>query len=110
MKKINIKGQDYVPVHERLMEFWKNHPSWSIRTRILLSQDGLVRFKAFIFDENGKLRAMGHVAIADESISPRRKKMKIWIPWEKRDGGGLCGATDTGRFSRHMYFHPKHFS
>ena len=67
MKKINIKGQDYVPVHERLTEFWKTHPSWSIRTKILLSQDGLVRFRACIYDENNKLRAMGHAEEKENS-------------------------------------------
>jgi len=60
MKKINIKGQDYVPVHERLTEFWKNNPAWSIRTEILESSGGKVRFRACIYDENGILRATGH--------------------------------------------------
>lgn len=60
MKKIAIQGRDYVPVHERLTEFWKSNPSWSIRTELLDSPQGKVRFRACIFDENGLLRATGH--------------------------------------------------
>lgn len=60
MRKISIQGKDYVPVHERLMEFWKNNPSWSIRTEIIDSPQGKVRFRASVFDENGLLRATGH--------------------------------------------------
>jgi hypothetical protein len=60
MKKIAISGKDYVPVHERLMEFWKNYPAWSIRTEILESSEGKVRFRANIYDHNGVLRATGH--------------------------------------------------
>jgi hypothetical protein len=60
MKKITISGKDYVPVHERLMEFWKNNPAWSIRTEILESSEGKVRIKACIYDHSGVLRATGH--------------------------------------------------
>lgn len=60
MRKISIQGKDYVPVHERLTEFWKNNPSWSIRTEIIDSPQGKVRFRACVFDENGLLRATGH--------------------------------------------------
>ena len=60
MRKINIQGKDYVPVHERLTEFWKNNPSWSIRTEIIEAPQGKVRFRACVFDENGLLRATGH--------------------------------------------------
>ncbi|HOX76900.1 MAG TPA: hypothetical protein PLW31_02580 [Bacteroidales bacterium] len=67
MKKINIKGQDYVPVHERLMEFWKNNSSWSIRTEILESPQGMIRFKACIYDEHGTLRACGHAQEQQDS-------------------------------------------
>jgi hypothetical protein len=60
MKKITISGKDYVPVHERLMEFWKNNPAWSIRTEILNSSEGKVRIKASIYDHSGVLRVTGH--------------------------------------------------
>lgn len=60
MKKITIQGKDYVPVHERLMEFWKNNPAWSVRTEILESPEGKIRFRASIYDDNGTLRATGH--------------------------------------------------
>ena len=67
MKKINIQGKDYVPVHERLMEFWKNNPSWSIRTELVEAPQGKVRFKACIYDENGTLRATGHAEEKENS-------------------------------------------
>jgi hypothetical protein len=60
MKKINIQGKPYIPVNERLMEFWKNNPAWSIRTELVEAPQGKVRFKACIYDENGNLRATGH--------------------------------------------------
>jgi len=60
MKKINIQGKPYIPVNERLMEFWKNNPSWSIHTELIEAPQGKVRFKACIYDENGTLRATGH--------------------------------------------------
>jgi hypothetical protein len=60
MRKINIQGKDYVPVHERLMEFWKSNPTWSLRTEIIDSTGGKVRFRASVYDENGILRSTGH--------------------------------------------------
>ena len=42
------------------MEFWKNNPIWSIRTEILESEGGKVRFRACIYDEHGILRVTGH--------------------------------------------------
>jgi hypothetical protein len=67
MKKINIQGKDYVPVHERLMEFWKNNPSWSIHTEILESPEGTMRFRASIYDDQGILRATGHAEEKEDS-------------------------------------------
>ena len=60
MRKITIQGKDYIPVNERLLEFWKNNPTWSIRTEILDSTGGKVRFRACVYDENGVLRSTGH--------------------------------------------------
>lgn len=67
MKKITIQGKDYVPVHERLTEFWKNNPTWSIRTEIMESPQGTVRFKALNHDEQGILRATGHAEEKEDS-------------------------------------------
>jgi hypothetical protein len=67
MRKINIQGKDYVPVHERLMEFWKTNSSWSIWTEILESPQGMIRFRASIFDEHGILRATGHAEEQQDS-------------------------------------------
>jgi hypothetical protein len=50
-----------------LTEFWKNNPSWSIRTEILESEGGKVRFRACIYDEHGILRATGHAEEKEDS-------------------------------------------
>ena len=60
MKKINIKGTEYVPVNERILEFWKIHPEYSICTEIIHNQDDIVIITAKITDGNGVLRATGH--------------------------------------------------
>jgi hypothetical protein len=60
MKKIDIKGTEYVPVNERILEFWRVHPAWNIRTEIIESAPGTVRFQVSIVDDLGHLRATGH--------------------------------------------------
>lgn len=68
MKKINIKGKDYVQVNERIGYFrsQKKYEKWGIETIKIkdevcsLKKDRLVEFKAVIFDENKMIRATGH--------------------------------------------------
>ncbi len=60
MNTITIQGKQYIPVNERILEFWNQHPNWSIATEILESPADRIRFKASIVDENGILRATGH--------------------------------------------------
>jgi hypothetical protein len=60
MNAIKIQGRDYIPVNERIIEFRKLFPEWSMITEILPSSDGTIRFKASIVDDKGIVRATGH--------------------------------------------------
>lgn len=62
MKTINIKGKDYVPVHERIKHFRKSddYKDWSIITEIVNMDAELAVVKAIILDNNGTKRATGH--------------------------------------------------
>jgi len=59
MKKINIKGTEYIPVNERIKEFWVIHPEWSICTEIVNMIDDKVIMICKITDGNGILRSTG---------------------------------------------------
>lgn len=59
MKKVKIKGNDYVMVNERLKYFRENYKGWSLTSEIVsLDSDSCV-IKALICDENGVLKATG---------------------------------------------------
>jgi len=60
MQKIQIQGKDYIPVNERLLEFWRQHPEWAITTEIVPSPADRVRMKATITNEAGRVIATGH--------------------------------------------------
>ena len=60
MKSINIKGNEYVLVHERLMFFREKYPEWSLISEIVNSASGEVTIKASVIDEKGIVRATGH--------------------------------------------------
>jgi hypothetical protein len=62
MKKIDIKGKDYVPVNERLLAFWADHPEkdWSIIPEIDSLENGVVIMTATIYDQNGRIVTAGH--------------------------------------------------
>ena len=49
METINIKGKEYVMVHERIKEFRKKYPNGSILTEMLSNNDGVCVFKAMIY-------------------------------------------------------------
>ena len=59
MKTIKIKGKDYVPVNERVIEFRKLHPTWSISTDILESSSEHCLMKVKVLDENKNLISEG---------------------------------------------------
>ena len=42
MKKINIKGKDYIEVHERVMEFHRLHPNGRIETEVIEMTDRFI--------------------------------------------------------------------
>ena len=65
MKKIKthkIGQNEYVDVSERIKHFWELHPDWSILTRIenIDLESGVVVIKAYVDDENGRPRSVGH--------------------------------------------------
>lgn len=53
--------EDYVPVNERLIEFWEKHPDGAIKTELLHADDTYVRVYAAVFSEKdaAKLLATG---------------------------------------------------
>lgn len=55
MKKIDIKGKEYVPVNERVIAFRQEHPDWSLLTNIESMDDGVVMIRATVQDENGRV-------------------------------------------------------
>jgi len=68
MKSINIKGKEYVQVHERVNFFQsqKKYEKWGIETIKIkdevcqIKKDRLIQFRAVIFDESKMIRATGH--------------------------------------------------
>ena len=59
MESINIKGKEYIPVNERIKEFWKRYPNGNIITEIISNENGVCVFKATIY-VNGEIAATGH--------------------------------------------------
>lgn len=59
MKTINIKGKDYVMVNERILEFRKNYPNYSLESEIVAFNDESITIKAIVKDETGRVVATG---------------------------------------------------
>ena len=61
METIDIKGKNYVMVHERIKHFWgERDPNWAIRTECVeLTQEWCV-IKASIIRPDGEVIATGH--------------------------------------------------
>jgi hypothetical protein len=59
---INIHGKPYVEVKDRVAEFRKDRPEWSILTKIEHNNEdnGTIIIKASIVDDEGRTRATGH--------------------------------------------------
>ena len=53
MEKINIKGKDYIPVNERIKEFWRIYPEGRINTNLLSVENGVCIVKAEVFKNSG---------------------------------------------------------
>lgn len=56
---VEIHGQEYTVIAARLRRFREDHADWGIKTK-LLSDSELVRFKAIISDESGRVIATGY--------------------------------------------------
>lgn len=59
MKKIDIKGKEYVQVNERILEFRKQYPLGSILTEILSNEGGVVVMRTQVIVD-GQILATGH--------------------------------------------------
>ena len=60
LKSINIKGNQYVMVNERIKEFRNQHQDWTIQTEITNLDNGMVVMKALIIDTKGRVISTGH--------------------------------------------------
>lgn len=60
LKTINIRGNAYVTVNERVKAFRAAHPNYSLLTDCLSSSPDECLFKASILDEEGRVIATGH--------------------------------------------------
>ena len=60
MKKIDIKGKEYVPVNERLLYFKEHYPGWAIHTEIVHLEEKFILMKASLLDAEGDIRAQAH--------------------------------------------------
>jgi len=59
LKAIEIKGNLYIPVNERLKAFRADYPNWSLESEIVQLDDNACVIRAVIRDENGIIRATG---------------------------------------------------
>jgi len=66
MKKIDIKGSDYVMVNERIKAFREKYPLGSILTKIESLNDGVVVMKCEVVVD-GHVVAVGHACEKDGS-------------------------------------------
>ena len=57
---MNIHGKEYITVNERVQEFRRMHPLWTIFTRIVSHADGMIVMATDIFDDAGRTIANGH--------------------------------------------------
>lgn len=60
LKTINIRGNSYVTVNERVKAFRQAHPSFSLITECISSSSEDCLFKASILDDTGRVIATGH--------------------------------------------------
>lgn len=59
MKTVDIKGKPYVTVNERLKEFRKTYPLFSLRTEIIVADSEQALIKAVIRTEDDRVLAEG---------------------------------------------------
>lgn len=56
---VNIRGKQYLLVAERIDAFRKDHPTWTIKTELVSSDETTVVFKASILDDKDRLISTG---------------------------------------------------
>ena len=59
IKTTDIKGKDYAEVNQRIKAFRMVYPQGTIETEMLSNENGVVVFKASVYDESGYLIATG---------------------------------------------------
>jgi len=59
IKTTDIKGKDYAEVNQRIKVFRMLYPKGTIETEMLSNENGVVVFKASVYDESGYLLATG---------------------------------------------------
>ena len=59
LKTVNIKGKEYVEVHERLRYFRSAYPNYSLTSEVLDKTDSSILILASIVDEDGRVLANG---------------------------------------------------
>tara|TARA_R110000751_G_scaffold48529_3_gene108015 strand:- start:510 stop:1043 length:534 start_codon:yes stop_codon:yes gene_type:complete len=59
LKTVNIKGKQYVEVHERLRYFREKYPEYTLDSEVIEKTEDTITFKAFILNEQGRLIASG---------------------------------------------------
>ena len=57
---MNIHGKEYITVNERVTEFRKLHPDWTIASEILTHDNGMIVMVTKVSDESGRVIATGH--------------------------------------------------
>lgn len=56
METIDIKGKEYIPVNERIKEFWKRYPNGRILTNLVSNENGVCVIKSEIFTDKEDIR------------------------------------------------------
>tara|TARA_R110000822_G_scaffold183476_1_gene322867 strand:+ start:415 stop:948 length:534 start_codon:yes stop_codon:yes gene_type:complete len=59
LKSVNIKGKNYVEVHERLRYFRSKYPQYTIDSDVVEKTEDTILVKAIILNEEGRLIASG---------------------------------------------------
>lgn len=77
LKTVNIKGKEYVQVHERVRAFREVFPKYRLISEIIsVGEDGngggIVTMKASVLDENGNVLATGHAQEKEASSNVNR--------------------------------------
>ena len=96
MKKINIKGNPYVMVNERLKEFRTNeaYKGWSLISDIVNLTDDICVIKASAIDNNGVVRATG--LAQEDRASTMINKTSFVENCETSAWGGALGNLGIG--------------